>query len=161
MKKQTPYQVAGETGEIIESHMAPFVRTPWNYNREFVSRETGTTNEEPTLTQQHFKEECDINQILEKFNVTGAVPTNVRQPINQDFIEAIDYQTALNALMEAEASFMEMPAKVRAEFDNDPGKFVQFFEREENRERAVALGLIKGAPEAPKPPETPSTPGAE
>ena len=63
--------------------------------------------------------------------------------------------------MEAEASFMEMPAKVRAEFDNDPGKFVQFFEREENRERAVALGLIKGAPEAPKPPETPSAPGAE
>ena len=161
MKKQTAYQVDESTGEIIDSHIPPFVRTPWNYNRDFVSRETGTENEEPTLAQQHFKDECDINQILEKFNVTGVVPTNVRQPINQDFIETMDYQTSLNAIMEAEAAFMEMPAKVRAEFENDPGKFIQFFEREENRERAVALGLIKGAPEAPKPPETPSAPRAE
>ena len=150
-----------ETGEVI---ITPFLRTPYNFDPDQNSIETGTSCPEKTLAQQQFKDECDINTIMERFGVTGMVPTNVRQPLAMDFVEATDYQSALNALIEAEQSFMEMPAKVRAEFDNDPGKFIDFFEREENRERAIELGLIQKPAETPTqgavPPPVPPTPGA-
>ena len=150
-----------ETGEVI---ITPFLRTPYNFDPDQNSIETGTSCPEETLAQQQFRDECDINTILDRFGVTGMVPTNVRQPLAVDFIEATDYQSALNALIEAEQSFMEMPAKIRAEFDNDPGKFIAFFEREENRERAIQLGLIQKPAETPTqgavPPPVPPTPGA-
>lgn len=156
-----PKIVNKETGEIV---ITPFMRTPYNFDPDQNSIETGTSCPEETLAQQQFRDECDINTILDRFGVTGMVPTNVRQPLAVDFIEATDYQSALNALMEAEQSFMEMPAKIRAEFDNDPGKFIEFFELEENRERAVQLGLIQKPPETPVqgavPPPVPPTPGA-
>lgn len=156
-----PKIVNKETGEIV---ITPFMRTPYNFDPDQNSIETGTSCPEPTLAQQQFRDECDINTILDRFGVTGMVPTNVRQPLAVDFIEATDYQSALNALMEAETSFMEMPAKIRAEFDNDPGKFIDFFEREENRERAIELGLIQKPAETPTqvavPPPVPPTPGA-
>ena len=156
-----PKIVNKETGEIV---ITPFMRTPYNFDPDQNSIETGTSCPEETLAQQQFRDECDINTILDRFGVTGMVPTNVRQPLAMDFIEATDYQSALNALIEAEQSFMEMPAKVRAEFDNDPGKFIDFFEREENRERAIELGLIQKPAETPTqgavPPPVPPTPGA-
>ena len=154
-------EMTDDNGEIIQT---PFIRTQYNYNRDAVSLECGHANNEPTMTQQQFRDECDINTILDRFGVTGMVPTNVRQPLAMDFVEATDYQSALNALIEAEQSFMEMPAKIRAEFDNDPGKFITFFEHEENRERAIQLGLIQKPAETPTqgavPPPVPPTPGA-
>ena len=147
-----------ETGEITTNVILPFIRTPYNYDRNAVSRETATICEEETLTQQHFKDECDINVILERFNVTGQLPTNVRQPISGDFIEAMDYKTAMDAIIDAQNSFAQMPAKLREQFDNDPGKFIEFFEREENRERAIELGLIQGPKEPDAPAPAPQTP---
>lgn len=143
MQTQSIATVDPETGEITAKTTIPFLRTIYNYDRDQASLETGTACLEETLTQQQFKDECDINVILEKFNVTGEVPQNVRQPLSADFIETFDYQSAQNAILEAQAAFMEMPAKVRAEFDNDPGKFIAFFEKEENIERAISLGLAE------------------
>lgn len=52
-----------------------FFRTPYNYDKDDVSRETALntwidpeTGEELTSqTQQHHKEECDINEIVRRF----------------------------------------------------------------------------------------------
>lgn len=136
-----------EHGVIIPT---TFMRTPYNYDRDEHSMETGTDNQEPTETQQQFKDECDINTILERFGVTGELPMNIRQPVSTDFVEAFDFQTAQNAIIAARESFMEMPAKVRARFDNDPQKFITFFEDEANRQEAETLGLVN--PKTPAPP---------
>ena len=125
--------IDNDTGEIKENFKRVFIRTPYNYDTKAVSRETATICPEPTLAQQQFRDECDINVMLERFQVTGTMPQNVRQPIAQDFIDAMDYQSALNALIEAEESFMQMPAKIRAEFNNDPGEFIRFFENDKTR----------------------------
>lgn len=165
-RSQTVPIVHKDTGEIIGHRVAwqaPHMRTQWNFDREQNSIDTGTSCPEETLAQQQFKDECDINTILDRFGITGTVPTNVRQPLSEDFVDTMDYQSALNALIEAESAFMEMPAKIRAEFDNDPGRFIEFFEREENRERAIKLGLINKPAETPPqgavPPPVPPTPG--
>ena len=49
-----------------------FVRNPYNYDMDKVSNETGLECKDPSLAQQHMKDECDINTIVEQFRVTGS-----------------------------------------------------------------------------------------
>lgn len=122
---------------------APFIRTGFNYDRMVVSDSTGLKCEDPSMTQQQFAEECDINTIVERFGLTGELPTDVRMPLEADFVEAIDFKSAMDAIVSAEAAFMQMPAKVRARFGNDPHQFVEFINDDSNRAEAERLGLVR------------------
>lgn len=123
----------------------PFMRTPYNYDRDQVSDENGLVCPEPSMAQQQFKDETDINMIMERFGRTGEVVAPVRMPQYGDFTDVVDYHTAMNALIQAQDSFMQLPAKVRARFDNDPGRFVDFCMDDNNRQEAIDLGLIPRA----------------
>jgi phage internal scaffolding protein len=57
----------------------------------------------------------------------------------------------MHYIMEAQNRFMELPAKVRKEFDNDPGAFLAFLENPNNYDRAIELGLIERQPAPPNP----------
>lgn len=144
-----------EDGEIVADdvklNFKPFVRSRYNYSMEHASEQTGLFCPEPTMAQQQFAEECDINTIVERFGLTGQLPQNLRMPINEEFVETMDYQSALNKLMEAESAFMELPASVRTEFQNDAGKFVDFVSNPENVERCRELGLAVPKKEAAVP----------
>ena len=104
---------------------------------------------EPSLTQQQFKDDSDINVMLEKFKVTGVMPQGVRMPTYGDFTGISDYRTAVEAIHKAEVAFMELPANVRNRFDNDPQKFMEFFSKPENADEAKRLGLVIERPEVP------------
>lgn len=140
-----------------------FVRSGNNYDMNSVSDETGLRCDDPSLTQQQFKEESDINTIVERFGLTGELPNNVRAPMYADFVEAIDFHSAMNAIRQAEESFMAMPADVRARFGNDPGRFVDFVNDDSNRAEAEKLGLVLpkavgatgGTPPSPAPDKQP------
>lgn len=119
-----------------------FVRTPYNYDMNKASDEAGLGQFEPTRTQQHFKEECDINTIVRRFGVTGELPIGTRAPRYGDFTGVNDFQTAMNAVARANEAFDALPATWRKRFDHDPQKFLEFCENTENREEAVRLGLI-------------------
>ena len=121
----------------------PFFRTGFNYDTLVVSKQTSISDFEPTLTQQHFKDECDINEILRQFNVTGQLPENVRVPQYGDFTGVFDYQSALNAVINAKEGFMALPADIRAMFGNDPQGLLEFVADDANYAKAVALGLIE------------------
>lgn len=126
-----------------------FLRTEFNYDMDLATLESGLKCEDPTLTQQHMADECDINVIAEKFGLTGSMPTNVVPPMQGDFEGAMDFQSSLDVIRAADAAFMEMPAKVRSRFDNDPGKFLEFAYDANNREEAIALGLVLPPPPPP------------
>lgn len=131
-----------------------FVRSAYNYDRDKVSDETGLdcsrvvdpeTGEvtlTPSLAKQSFADECDINTIVRRFGLNGQLPVGVRMPTYADFLDVPTYQEAMNAIIEANASFSSMPAEVRARFMNDPARFVQFCSLEENRAEAIKLGLV-------------------
>ena len=121
---------------------APFLRTPYNYDRDAASNESGLACEEPSLTQQHFKDETDINNILRQFNVTGMLPEAPLSPRYGDFSGIVDYHSALNAVIAAEDSFMTLPAQIRARFENDPAQLIDFLGDENNRSEAENLGLL-------------------
>jgi len=99
------------------------VKNPMDYDADQNSLDTSLICDEPTLAQQHYRDECDINTILERFNVTGELPIGSVQPQYGDFSGVTDYQSALNAVMAAQDSFLALPAAIRAKFDNDPALF--------------------------------------
>lgn len=134
----------------------PFMRTPFNYDRDEASAESGLVCPEPTLAQQQFREEADINIIMERFGRTGELVAPVRMPQYGDFTGVDDYHSAMNAVIAAQVSFDALPAKLRARFENDPGKFVEFCLDDSNREEAVALGLVEAVTAEIQPAEPPS-----
>lgn len=127
---------------------APFIRNPYNYDTAAVSQETGLKCEDPSLAQQHMKDECDINVIVERFGVTGQMPVTPLEPTYGDFSGVSDYHTALNKITATEGDFMALPAKLRARFNHDPYELVNFLFDEANRSEAIELGLIDGEPVA-------------
>jgi len=120
----------------------PFLRTPYNYDTDAASNESGLHCEDASLAQQHFKDECDINNILRQFNVTGLLPETTISPRYGDFSGITDYHTALNQVIAAENEFMALPATLRARFENDPALLIEFLENPENKNEAIKLGLV-------------------
>lgn len=140
-----------DTGEIV------FLRTPHNYDTDAVSKESGTDCGPETRTQQQFKDEVDINTIVERFGVTGETPPQMTFPNEQDFTEAFDFQTSMNVIVQAREAFMTLPAKTRARFQNDPQQFMEFVHNNENADEAIKMGLAikRPPPEETKPAEKP------
>jgi len=122
--------------------IAPFLRTPYNYDTNAASNESGVHCEDASLAQQHYKDECDINNILRQFNVTGLLPESPLSPRYGDFTGIGDYHTALNAVIAAEDGFMALPADLRSKFQNDPANLIDFLADESNRAEAEKLGLV-------------------
>jgi len=120
----------------------PFLRTAYNYDTNAASNESGVRCEDASLAQQHFRDECDINNILRQFNITGLLPETPLSPRYGDFTGIVDYHTALNAVIAAEDGFMELPADLRARFLNDPENLINFLNDESNKDEAIKLGLI-------------------
>lgn len=137
-----------EFGEI----RVPFIRSAFNYDMSAASLESGLFCEDGTRTQQQFKEECDINTIVERFGVTGELPTGVSIPYMADFSESVtDFQTALNMIKAADEAFMAYPASIRSQFENDPERFVAFVSDPANKDQVKAWGLARAEMPLPAP----------
>lgn len=140
-----------------------FVRSIFNYDTDEVSLATGYSSDMPTMTQQQFKDECDINTIAKNFGMTGRLPSAIYAPTYGDFTDVEDFQGALHAIQEASNAFMLLPANVRERFQHDPAKLVEFCSDSRNADEMAELGLSKQAPKpipaAPQPvTPTPTSP---
>lgn len=145
---------------VIGFYIEPIERPVWT--GEILNLKTGELVKEPSMTKQSFKEECDINNIVRKFETTGIldhVNQAAARGVYEDLPSGLDLQAGLNMIAQAEEAFMALPAAARAEFDNDPVKFVEAFNNpsEAQQERFIALGLATDT-RPPKPPATPPAP---
>lgn len=105
-----------------------------------------------SLARQEFADECDINTIMRRYE-TGEEITHVARtpPMYLDYASVPgNLMDAMAFMQNATSEFMRLPAHVRREFDNDPGKFVAFAENPANLDQMRAWDL------APKPPEQPA-----
>jgi len=137
----------------MKDKKVPFLRTPYNYDVDLVSDETGLKCKDPSLAQQNFKDESDINYIVRQFGLTGELPSQTISPQYGDFTGVLDYHSAVNAVLAAQDEFMDLPAQIRARFNNDPAHLIDFLGNDENREEAIKLGLV--AKPISEPSETP------
>lgn len=120
-----------------------FFRSAYNHDTDSFSSLFGLScPPEEGKTQHQFAEDCDINEIVRRFGLTGEMPQNLRMPVSGDFTAVTDFTAAMLAVKEAENEFMRVPADVRARFGNNPAALISFLENVENREEAISLGLI-------------------
>lgn len=114
------------------------------YDVDQVSDESGLDcSVLPSRTQQHFAEEVDINTIVKRFGLTGELPKDVPMVLQGDFTNVVDFQSAMDMVVQARESFDAQPAHVRSRFDNDPQKFLAFVSEKDNFDEAVKLGLVR------------------
>ena len=103
----------------------------------------GLICETPSRTQQQFKDECDVNNILRNYVNTGILThTSAVAPQFGDFSSLpSDYGEALDLIEQSRQQFMSLPSEVRERFDNSPRKLVEFLSDQANIDEAVKLGL--------------------
>lgn len=115
---------------------------------------TATVFTDPSLTQQQFKEDADLNVIVKRFGVTKAhiPPAGAADPrYYGDFGEAVDLREALDRTRAAQEHFDSLPAELRNRFNNDPVRLFGFVVDPKNTEEAIKLGLLhKAARQAPE-----------
>lgn len=99
-----------------------------------------------SMTQQHYKAECDINTIMDKYAVNGylvdPLKIRTRKPQFGDFTDMPDFQTAQNVIVEGREAFEALPARVRKYFNNDPALYLSFISDSNNLDQALEMGLI-------------------
>lgn len=120
----------------------PFVRSPYNYDRDQASQESGVSTGTENGAKQSFKDECDINTIVERFGLGYELPQNSRVPEYGDFSNITTFQEAMNATAAVREEFDKLPANIRSKFGNDPALYVDFCLDENNREELRQMGLL-------------------
>lgn len=113
-----------------------------------------------SLTVQNEIENCDINNIMKKYEKTGLID-HVREHPGQyvDLVAPESYHAALNVILEAQSSFHQLPAALRKRFNNDPAEMLAFTQDDKNIPEMRELGMLPPleagpampAPEQPQP----------
>lgn len=93
-------------------------------------------------TEQHHKKECDVNQIIRKYDKTGLILHVSKFEAKYGNLTGLDFQNMMNTITHAQSMFQQLPSEIRNRFKNDPGALIQFMENPDNRDEAIKLGLI-------------------
>lgn len=126
-------------------------RTAYDPHKKYVFKTSGES-----LTQQHFKEECDVINIIKRHDRNGIIEHVQRgQARYGDFSQVADYREALDLVRDAQDEFMTIPSDIRKKFDNDPGKFYEFVSNPDNKEELKTMGFIE-TPDVGKPSSVPT-----
>lgn len=135
------------------------------HSKAFKRERTHPVMETESMTEQSHGNSVEIHHILKKYRAQGIdlfndnVLANWWQEVN--LVDAPDFQEAQNMIARANELFMQVPSDIRADFDNDPGQFIEFMSDPENREEIEEYGFdashLGGASDTP--PTTPSPQG--
>ncbi len=103
--------------------------------------------------KQSFKDECDINNIVRKYQQSGMV-SHVAQNAGRfaDVSEVGSYAESIQRVRDTHGFFMGLAPGLRAEFDNDAAVFLDFISDPANTAEIDEMGLgevIEVAPEEP------------
>lgn len=121
-------------------------RSAYDGKRNRVSVQFLDENGEQSIgkTEQHHKAECDINNVIKKYDKTGLIThVNTAKATYGDYTDINEYQESLNIVIKAENAFMEMPSSIRKKFGNDPGLFMEFISNPDNLEEMITLGIAE------------------
>lgn len=95
------------------------------------------------ITRQSEADDADINNIMKKYEQTGIAPGTRGLPEYGDFSSPVEFREAMDILAYANETFYALDARTRAQFENDPAKFLEFADNPKNAERMVELGLAE------------------
>lgn len=94
------------------------------------------------FTEQSHKDQCDINNIIRKYDKTGVI-THVSKFEGQfGDMTGLDFKDCQDKVIGAKRMFDELPSPIRKRFNNSPYDLLLFMEDPGNREEAISLGII-------------------
>lgn len=134
------------------------------YVRATVSPEINF-DDDPGVTQQQFINDCDINQIVNKFLRGDDISHYQRAVIYGDqenvVPENFDYALASDIINQANWQFAQLPAQDRDYFQNDPQNFIDYMENPNQFDDSIRRGYrIKREPPQNNPTPVPPAAGA-
>lgn len=93
-------------------------------------------------TKQSFKAECDINNIMAKYQKTGVLDfARKNEPRYGDCVGA-EFNSAMLLVAGAQSMFQQLPSSTRAYFKNDPAAFLDFVDDPKNYDEMARMGLL-------------------
>lgn len=97
-----------------------------------------------SLCQQHFRDECNINVIVDRYVKTGVMEHLADVPPHFADVSEIptDLASAYDAVFAAESAFMSLPSALRKSLDNDPARLDAWLHDDKNRVDAIKYGLL-------------------
>lgn len=98
---------------------------------------------EKSQTQQHCKDECDINKIVARARITGVTVAQNRSGYFADYSNIGDFQQIQNIIASAQEDFLLLPSSLRARFNNSVADLLDFLANPNNTAEAVQLGLMQ------------------
>jgi len=110
------------TGEVVEREF-PVWKTPYNHDTNFESDRTAFYSTEASMTKQEFKEETDINFLLDRFMKGGEAPPLILPEHFADISNRQTYFDTARQVAEAAALFYQLDADTRGYFLNDPNRW--------------------------------------
>lgn len=130
--------------------------------RENGSKRVHTVNEEKSRTDQQWKKDTDVNNIMDSYLKRGELPLFAKRANVQgqyaDVSEIPDLLGAYEQVQAAETAMSQLPAQVRAKFKNNPHELVEFLKDKKNLEESIELGLRERKEvDTPKSPSTTTT----
>lgn len=105
-------------------------------------------SKDPGVTKQSFKDECDINKILAKFQKQGVVTHVNNHSGSYSDIGYLDFTEAMQTVTRAQSMFNDLPSHLRKRFGHDPVEFLTFIQSEQPDDRREAVRLGLKAPES-------------
>ena len=76
----------------------------------------------PSRTKQAFREECNINKIMAKYQKTGIIDHLNKYEGRYDMADGETFQEAMNLITDAQTMFNDLPSSIRNEFENNPAR---------------------------------------
>ena len=118
----------------------------------------GVSFAEASKTQQQFKDEADINHLIDNYMRTGCyydtrtmMRMKPRQPVFADFTNIPNFEEGQNLIARGSEAFGLLPVKLRERFNNSPELLLAFLRDKDNMDEAVKLGLIPAPAKDPAP----------
>lgn len=103
--------------------------------------------EQPSLTKQSMAAETDINVIMAKYQRTGLISHWMHGGSYEDLTNATNYHDAMNMILDAQDAFMQLPARVRKHFGNDPAQLMAAIDDPSRADELRELGILAEVPE--------------
>lgn len=125
-------------------------------------RANGTTRVYTTFpnknkADQSFRKDCDVNEIMRRYNKTGQISHMAKhRGVYADMTSVTDLLGAYEVVKNAQDAFMALPAQARRKFDNDPLQLEAWLRDPKNFDEAAKLGLLENVKKPQPPSEQPA-----
>lgn len=100
-----------------------------------------SVSDKPSLTDESFKKECDIDFIISNFVQRGIEPPQHQIEYGKQFTSE-DYMHSMNVLSECKSAYEALPAIEKERFNNSVTNFLDFVSNPDNLRESYEKGYI-------------------